>query len=57
MPDFYKCGTYNLFWHDGEYYIHNKESEEFQYFDETDDCLNAALKIAPFYKWERVDFE
>jgi hypothetical protein len=66
MSDLYEYMNgehYNVFWHEGEFYLHDrrwymkgrKPECEFAYFDTTDDCLKAMLKIAPYRDWKKVD--
>ncbi len=66
MPDFYECKTkdhnYNMFWHDGEFYIHNRSwtkdnSIEFEYFDTVEEVMKKMLEIAPYKDWKVTDFE
>lgn len=66
MPDLYEYSKekewYNVFWHEEEFYLHDRlwwsklkgedYHSEFRYFDTSEECLKAMLKIGPFRDWK-----
>lgn len=69
MPDMYtyhgKNQSYCVFYHEGEFYLHDRmwnakglpKSEEFKYFDTSDEVLRAMQEIAPWRDWKRINLD